>query len=730
MILKADGTIYESKAAPDGIIAISQLRHSSPQGPMTDWFNNYVFRKIAGEFYEVLREGIPIIDAAISRLISLEGTIKIIGDNAQLVRELEDFHRNIPVGDMQTGINAFHRNMSNEKFEQGFALPEIVATKDLKDVQELRVPDSKYIIFRRNKDGRSEPWYRYPGDSPARRPQYYSTPLNIIQEILTASYGQAVNINGVNEVKLNPANKIYFSMNNENTDPHGVSLMRSMEFCANILVTLENAMKNSGDRFGDPSYHIHLKGAKAGNQTEVESRRKKLEADFTTVIETKRAGQSADLVTAGSADSDVSVSVIGHDGQLFNFMIPIRHASEQILAKTGLAAWSVGLYWGGAGGKANIEAEMMLADAKVRGAEMLPGYIKLFSTFLQLRGYTWKSITTSEDKPGDWGVVFETPNIRDLVTTAQARFLNAQADMMQNNAGMIEINSQASVEIGGNKYPIIKGKTCGCKSYAGKEFKRPLFWPDLDDLETKYETKLKDKWRDFENRSYRILSIDMEEVIKSPDKFIFTEIQKKDLEKALDKYLKGLKLDDLPYYYGQAYSLGLIAAAYVVQKEDEGFDLKDIDSIPPQSSIAAVPILDIIKNREIFEDIVNSGFDLVKDKATSRIKDEIITEIESAVAAGKNPKEVASILKGKFSDANSDWERLARSELSMAAERAKLDEWGEWEIKEVEFAPAPDACPICRALAGDYPIADCPIPVKDTHPRCRCSTRPAESETR
>ncbi len=58
--------------------------------------------------------------------------------------------------------------------------------------------------------------------------------------------------------------------------------------------------------------------------------------------------------------------------------------------------------------------------------------------------------------------------------------------------------------------------------------------------------------------------------------------------------------------------------------------------------------------------------------------------------------------------------------MSMAAERARLDEWKERGIKKLEFSPAPDACPICMSLAGDYDIDKCPLPVADTHPRCRC----------
>lgn|GEM_PF-4149062 len=119
------------------------------------------------------------------------------------------------------------------------------------------------------------------------------------------------------------------------------------------------------------------------------------------------------------------------------------------------------------------------------------------------------------------------------------------------------------------------------------------------------------------------------------------------------------------------------------------------------------------------DEIAPKGFQLVKDNATNAIKGQIIPEMELLIAER---------LSKLFGDKNSDWERLARSEISMAAERAKLDEWQEWSVQKVEFTPAPDACPICMSVAGTYPIGNAPIPVQNTHPRCRCSSRPVGSE--
>jgi len=694
-----------------------QIRHMNPQGPMTVIFQDYIFRKVSGDFYEMLREGIATIDGGIRRLISLNGTIKIIGDNMPLVEELEDFCRSVPVGDTQAGIHAFYENTWNETFEQGFSFSEFTATPDMKDIAGMRVADSKNIVFRRNTDGAAVPWYRYQDGSSQR---YYSAPTALIERIITATYGQTVSINGINEVKLNPANKIYFSIGNENGDPYGVSIMRSMEFVSQILVTLQNSILNSSERFGDPMYHGHIKS----NIKDLESVRKSFEDALKVIVASKRNGGSGDIVTAGGNDGDVKINVIGHDGQLFTYDVPLRHVLEQIVSKFGIPAWMLGIYWSTTERMATLEVESALQDAKIRQLSMIPQFIRLFSTFLRIRGRQWKRVTTFLDKPGDWGFVFETPNLRDILSIANANFLNAQADLMRSgSASNTQTNlqiGQATVDVAGHEITLISKSSA--LPVITKELRRPSPWPDLDKIEFEYENKLKDDWAELQERTLTILKIRGQREgkgIKAPpadlpgmETFFFTEDQRNAIMQAL-KNLTGSydwSNADSPVrrYYGQSYSAGLIQAAYLLGKDR--------------------PILDIIQNREVYEEMMRTGFQLVKDTATRTIVDRIIPEMEAHMTAGSNPLDVARRLEKLFRDQNSDWERLARSEMSMAAERAKLDEWKEWKVKMVEFTPAPDACPICMSLRGDYSIGKCPLPVQDTHPRCRCSTRPASSE--
>jgi SPP1 gp7 family putative phage head morphogenesis protein len=259
--------------------------------------------------------------------------------------------------------------------------------------------------------------------------------------------------------------------------------------------------------------------------------------------------------------------------------------------------------------------------------------------------------------------------------------------------------------------------------FGGKELQRPEPWPQLDQLEDSYETDLVYNWDQLKQKTLAILRLGpppkgMKENIPLPsglpglEEFKFTVEQRAAIMQAMRGFIGAYAIDDdnspLRRYYGEGYSLGLIQAAHMIGQDR--------------------PILDIIKNKEVYDRLCRTGFDLVKDNATKKIVNQILPEIEALSLAGANPFSVAERLKTLFGNKNSDWRRLARTEMTMVAESAKRDEWAAWGIEKVDFVPAPDACPICKALKGTYPINKVPIPGRDTHPHCRCSIRPAAKE--
>lgn len=387
-----------------------QLRPSDGQGVFTKYFSTYIPRKVEADFYEFLREAIPVIDAAFGRLVSLDGHVIVKGDSDSHVDEIQDWIDNVAVNDIQKGMQAFHQNLSNEAFEQGFGMGEYVTDKKRTDIIGLRVADSKFIKFKRTAAG-----------------------LDIYQKAN----------DDLDYRFLNPANLMYFSINNENQNPYGTPLMRSCEFVAKILATIQNSLLNVWERFGDPSFSIIYKTSKREG-VDLAARRQTIETEFNTAIKAKREGKSADFVRAIDTNSDIEIKIIGADNQELELEVPARHVLEQIIAKTGLPPWMLGMHWSTSERLSNAEAEMLLADVATRQSAKMPLFTNLVKTMLVLRGRPWKK--------GDWWLEWGQVNLRDLVQQAQARFLNAQADMyyLQNaSAAGIQID-RTDLAIGKN----------------------------------------------------------------------------------------------------------------------------------------------------------------------------------------------------------------------------------------------------------------------------------------
>lgn len=663
---------FFGRKAPGDEVGSFQFRDNQGQGVYTKYYRSFVPRKVNAEFMEFLRESIPVVDGAINRLVALDGHIVVKGENEALVEEIKEFLYNVKVNDFQKGIHAFQQCLTSEAHEQGFALGEFALSKKRDDIIGLRVADSKFIKFQPTEKGE----------------------LEIIQKLPSEP----------KERTLKPETLMYFGMNNENQNPYGVPMMRSCEFVSQTIHTIQSAIKNNWERFGDPSYSITYKTSKKDG-TDLEKRRKTLADDFANAIKAKRDGKSADFIRAIDISSEIDIKVIGADGQILEMEVPMRHLIEQIVAKTGLPAWMLGLHWSTTEGLSDAEAEMVLADVETRRAGKLPLIYNLVRTLLAVRGRPWKK--------GDWSLEWAGSNLRDVVKQAQARFLHAQADMYyMTNAAEAGIELDISdLALGkGMKSAAVRKKKrasapCGCKE-SGRAFP----WPELDQVEREFESKLKEDWGGLLEEVKVILKLGLPKSVKEPGAdplvpFGFTDQQRAAVMEALKGWTGEYRWDDpdspLAWYYGQAYSLGLIQASQAAGKEN--------------------PLLSIIKNREIFEALTKGGFQLLKDNATKAIVNKILPEMEAHALAGSNPLEVGRRLEKLFGDKNKDWERLARSEMAMAAEQAKGDEWEEWGVETLDFSPAPDACPICQALRGEYPIKECPLPVRDTHPRCRCS---------
>ncbi|MBI5189942.1 MAG: hypothetical protein HZA22_04655 [Nitrospirae bacterium] len=721
-------TLQRGKGAARSGLTDAQIRQGSPQGIYTSAFAGIAPRKISPQFLEVLREAIPVIDGGINRLISLLGQVVVEGENGKLMAEVEDFVQNVPVNGFEVGMQAFFRNVMGETFEQGFGLGEYVMEKGGRDVAGLWVADSKDLYFTKDDKGVYQMYAR-----PHVLPKTSFNPTGQLQSVISGTWNSAgffmSGSPGVSDVALGMDNKVYFSINNENQDPYGTTIMRPLPFVGKLMATIMNSEMSVIERFGDPMYHVKYKAGKSIKDAGMLNTRKKgITDDFNALIAAKRAGRSGDFVTATDLDSDVDVKVIGSDNKEIGFEIPMQGAFEMVCAAFGLAPWMLALHYSTTQGMAEQEVEMMLMDAAIRKAPFLPRLNAIVAAMLRARGRTWKQ--------GDWKINVQSPHLHDLMKLAQARFLDAQAQMM---AGGGQAPTQTQVSLGADagdmrikitpasplpvvgrdapgalklraklaKYREHWHKDCGCHdSIEGMKDRSPEALQVMAD----YQAVLEAGWSKTLGRVLGTLGLPVPEDDKSVSgkAVTFTESDYARVEEAVNRFVDEMTSNArdnqgaVVTYTGRAHALGFVQAAKELGKDG--------------------PTLDLLKNQAIFDELLSSGFALVKDNATLAYQTDIMEAMRAGMERGSNPKEIARTLSRLFTDKNSDWERLARSEVALAQEIGKRNEWAEWGQKRLHFSPAPGACPACASLAGDYDINKCPLPVLDTHPNCTCAT--------
>lgn len=646
-----------------------QSRPRDAQGAFSGAFNTFVARKVSGDFYELMREAVPYLDGGINRLVSLMGHIKIVGNNRELVERIKEWAFNVPIDDgtpgvTHQGLQALLQIMMNEAFEQGFVVAEWVANKERNDIRAIYVNDSKTIKFKREK----------------------TNDLSIHQRV-DSDQGDGK--------LLKPGNLMYFALNPEAGNPYGTSVMRSCEIVSKTHATIMNTIGLTTARWGDPSFLVKYKAAVAKSEGDLKKIRDDLTTDFNNFMAAKKAGNAADFISATSTTGDLTISVIGQDGQVLDLEIPIKFVAENLLAKMGLAPWMVGIFSGTVQGLADAQVGVLMADILTRQGLISPMVYRLIRTWLTLQGITYK--------PGDWGIEWEQVQLNNIYQVAQAEFLRAQARMMDPTSAPKPDDSGDPADPAADKSLIVRSSksacSCGHKHVAGtKEQGRAIAWPEMDKVSLDYETAVKSAWGDLADKVLAILrleqpksaALDAQKADGDPPlppdpvaPFEYSDEQKRMVDKAFKDFVQVLNPEDpnspLRLAYGRAYSAGLLKAAALLEK--------------------GAPITSVITNANTLRRLQSDGFELVKENATSIKRDQIIAEMELQVMAGTNPLHVARKLRQKFGAANSQWERLTRSEMALASERAKLDEW----------------------KANGVDTSKATMPVKDTHPHCYCT---------
>jgi hypothetical protein len=331
-----------------------------------------------GKVYRSLREAVPLIDAAIYKIVRLMGGFTFETGNEALDEEINDFFSSINVGGNQTGLQAFVDNYVDQLLTYGSAVGEMLY--DENGFYALYNGELDVLEVKRSKNGID--------------PEFYNT-----------SSGTSVAVKS-------PEKLLFSVLNPEPGSLLGTSLLRGLPFVSDILLKIFNTVGTNWERVGNLRYAVTYKPQNDGTDKAFAKERANQMAEAW-----KDAMSSKDRVKDFVAVGDVKISVIGADNQILDSEVPARQMLEQIIAKTGLMPYMFGLSWSTTERMSQQQADILTTELEAYRRIVTPVIEKIGRVYLALTGrnsclkVNWSEIT-----------------LQDETQLAQARLYNAEAD--------------------------------------------------------------------------------------------------------------------------------------------------------------------------------------------------------------------------------------------------------------------------------------------------------------
>lgn len=328
------------------------------------------------ELYERLRFAVPLIDAALMKIVRLTGGFRVVCSDENYQNELDRFLENVPVGVSGRSIGTFADNFLDNMLTCGSAVGEIVPDADEKRIAGLWIGDISKIRITSGK-----------------------TPF-------TRQYS-VVSQDGSHEAVEHPENILYASLTG------GHSLLRGLPALSSILLRIYECIGQNFDRAGNVRYAVTYKPSDdACDMVYNRERAQMIAREWADGMNSAKYGQVKDFVAVG----DVDIKVIGAENQLFDTNVPVRQLLEQLIAKLSIPPFLLGLNWSSTERMSAQQADILTSELEYYRRLLTPVLCDIGNAFL-----------CSIGAEGECSVEWDNINLQDEKELAEARLKNAQA---------------------------------------------------------------------------------------------------------------------------------------------------------------------------------------------------------------------------------------------------------------------------------------------------------------
>lgn len=360
-----------------------------PQVQLRDWerhpfgvLDQYVPLR-SGEItlYRSIREAVPIIDAAIWKMVRLCGGVQVRCGDTRAQQGLNRFLATVDTGRGQQGLQSFLDQYLDCMLTCGQGVGEMVLDPQGKTIAALLCADPALVEIRE-------------GDSPL-------------------DFRLCVREDGGQPKELPWQQLLLFTpFQPEAEHPYGVSMLRSMPFLTGVLLKIYQALGQNWERVGNLRFAVVCKPDE-NSPLSTQERGEQVASQWSQAMQSSRQGAVRDFVAVG----DVDIKVIGADNQILDSEVPVRQILEQLVAKTGIPPFLLGLSWSSTERMSAQQADLLTSEITAIRRSLEPMLRRICRLWLRLGGY--------DDQVS---IEWEDINLQDIVEEARAQLLHAQAE--------------------------------------------------------------------------------------------------------------------------------------------------------------------------------------------------------------------------------------------------------------------------------------------------------------
>ena len=385
----------KKKDSPESaVVAVPQT--SSSNHPFMNLSNYNPISTADMALYKSLREAIPVIDAAIYKIIRLIGSFNVECENEAAGQILSDFLSSVSVGGTRKGIDAFISTFLEQLLTYGTSVGEMVT--DGNTITHLYNADLKGISLC---EGNSA--------------------LDII---VSTDKG-----NGTFTPVKYPSLVLLSVHNPEPGNIYGTSILKGLPFVSDILLKIYNTMGTNWERVGNVRFAVTYKPQNDVMDKAYAKERAMLVANEWSKAMSSKSTAAKDFVAVG----DVSIKAIGADNQILDSEIPVRQMLEQIIAKLGIPPFLLGLSWSTTERMSYQQADILTSEIEFYRRELNPIISQICRLFLRLKGYDC-----------NFSINWDHVTLQDITEISRSRYYDAQTRKLDYETGGEKSNDTSS----------------------------------------------------------------------------------------------------------------------------------------------------------------------------------------------------------------------------------------------------------------------------------------------